>query len=156
SDDHLGLAAKLPRAHGLFDKLFKLSRQADGDSHAEKLAAQRQGVKLANAEPHWRRHLHRLLRFSRHECQNPLLLFLVPERMKRANFIDPAGAVERVEEERVAFCELASFQVAAAQVRVVVGAGTLAGEEMEAQPAAIGARDLLRAAKEGDEEEQDE
>src|SRR4030095_13041576 len=81
---------------------------------------------------------------------------IVFERTKGADLLHSPEAVEGVEEMRVARGQLGRFQVATAQVRILEGARILRLEKVEAEPAAIGARNALRLAKEGDEQEQNE
>ena len=97
-------------------------------------------------------------RLSRvHEREDALFLFgAVIERPKTPDLIDPAHAVERVQKFRVMGRELRRLEITAAQILGLKRAGMLRGEKMKAEPAPIGARDLLRFSKKGDEEQQDQ
>ena len=91
-----------------------------------------------------------------HEREDAPLFCFVAEGAEAADLLDPAEAVEGVEKARVARGQLGRFEIATAQIGVAKGAGRLRLEKMETQPAAIGARDALRFAKEGDEEEENQ
>ena len=80
----------------------------------------------------------------------------VIQRAKTPDLFQPAQPIERIEILRVAGGEFARFQITAAQICVAKSVGTLPGEKMKAQPAAIGARDALGFAKESDEEKENE
>src|SRR5207302_10473941 len=78
------------------------------------------------------------------------------EGPKFADFIKTPDTVEGIEILGVADGELASFEIAAAQIFIAEGIGTLPAEKMKTQPAAIGAGNALGFAKESDEQEEDE
>ena len=80
----------------------------------------------------------------------------VVECVKDADFIHAPRTIQRIEIARVILRQLRRFQIAPADIRIGVSMRVVAGEKMEAQPAAIGARDLLRFAKEAHEQEQHE
>src|SRR5947207_15978103 len=75
---------------------------------------------------------------------------------KFANFIETPDTIEGIEILGVAGGELASFEIAAAQIFIVEGIGTLPAEEMKTQRSAIGAGNGLGFAKESNEQEEDE
>ena len=75
---------------------------------------------------------------------------------KFADFIKTPDTVEGIEILGVAGGELASFEIAAAQIFIAEGIGTLPAEKMKTQPAAIGAGNALGFAKESDKQEEDE
>src|SRR5882757_6978167 len=77
-----------------------------------------------------------------HQREDVLLLRLVIERVEKADFVDPARAVQGIEKERVLLGQFGGLKVAAAQVRIRIGMRRMAREKVEAQPAAVGARDL--------------
>ena len=83
-----------------------------------------------------------------------LLFGAVIERAEGANFFQPAHSVESIEVLRVAGGELRRFEIAAAQIVVVESVWTISGEQMKAQPAAIGARDALCFSEKRDEQEE--
>src|SRR2546430_16959071 len=72
------------------------------------------------------------------------------EGPKFADFIKTPDTVEGIKILGVAGGELASFEIAAAQILIAEGIGTLPAEKMKTQPAAIGARNALGFAKESD------
>ena len=76
------------------------------------------------------------------------------ERTKFSDFIEPPDPVERIKILSIAGGELAGFEIAAAQIFVAEGIGTLPAEKMKTQPAAIGTRNALGFAKESDEQEE--
>ena len=78
------------------------------------------------------------------------------ERTKFADFIKAPDTVECIEIVGVAGGELASFEIATAQIFIAEGIGTLPAEKMKTQPAAIGAGNALGFAKESDKQEEDE
>src|SRR5439155_22659647 len=78
------------------------------------------------------------------------------ERTKFADLIKTPNTVEGIEILGVAGGELASFEIAATQIFIAEGIGTLPAEKMKTQPAAIGAGNALGFAKESDEQEEDE
>ena len=75
---------------------------------------------------------------------------------KFADFIKPADTVKGIKIQGVAGGKLASFEIAAAQIFIAEGIGTLPAEEMKTQPSAIGAGNALGFAKESNEQEEDE
>ena len=75
-----------------------------------------------------------------HEREDALLFLRIFERVENADFIDAPGAVQRIEEERVARGQLGRLQVASAQVRIGVGVRVVPDKKVKAQPAAVGAR----------------
>src|SRR5438477_456912 len=75
---------------------------------------------------------------------------------KFANFIKTPDTIEGIEILGVAGGELASFEIAAAQIFIAEGIGTLPAEKMKTQPSAIGAGNALGFAKESNEQEEDE
>jgi hypothetical protein len=97
------------------------------------------------------------LRFvGSHELEDAVLFRGVVQRMEDADLIDAAGGVEGVEESRVVRGEFGGFEIPGADGVALVGLRLIAFEEMEAQPASIGAGNALRFAEEGDEEQQHE
>ena len=80
----------------------------------------------------------------------------VIQRMEAADFIEAALAVESIEIMRVARCELARFQITAAQVCIAKCLGTLAREKMKAQPTPVHARNALGFSKERDKQKQNQ
>jgi len=75
---------------------------------------------------------------------------------KFADFIKTPDTVEGIEILGVAGGELASFEIAAAQIFIAEGIGTLPSKKMKTQPAAIGTGNALGFAKESDEQKEDE
>src|SRR5205823_6784690 len=75
---------------------------------------------------------------------------------KFANFIKTPDTIEGIEILGVAGGELASFEIAAAQIFIAEGIGTLPAEKMKTQPSAIGGGNALGFAKESNEQEEDE
>src|SRR4029450_8051814 len=75
---------------------------------------------------------------------------------KFADFIKPPDTVEGIKILGVAGGELASFEVAAAQIFIAEDIGTLPAEKMKTQPAAIGPGNALGFAKESDEQKENE
>ena len=76
------------------------------------------------------------------------------ERTKFADFIKTPDPVERIKILSVAGGELAGFEIAAAQIFIAEGIGTLPAEKMKTQPATIGPGNALGFAKESDEQEE--
>src|SRR5438874_27587 len=74
---------------------------------------------------------------------------------KFANFIKTPDTIEGIEILGVAGGEFASFEIAAAQIFIAEGIGTLPAEKMKTQPSAIGAGNALGFAKESNEQEED-
>ena len=89
-----------------------------------------------------------------HQREDVRLFCGIIERTKFADFIQSPDPVEGVEILSVAGGELASFEIATAQIFIAECLGTLPAEKMKTQPAAIGTRNTLGFAKESDEQEE--
>src|SRR5438132_1913576 len=91
-----------------------------------------------------------------HQRENVRFFGGIIQGPKFADFIKTPDTVEGIKILSVAGGELAGFEIAAAQIFIVEGIGTLPAEKMKTQPAAIGAGNALGFAKESDKQEQDE
>ena len=91
-----------------------------------------------------------------HQREDVRLFGGIIEGPKFADFIKTPDTVEGIEILGIAGGELASFEIAAAQIFIAEGIGTLPAEKMKTQPAAIGPRNTLGFAKESDEQEKNE
>jgi len=78
------------------------------------------------------------------------------ERTKFADFIKTPDTVEVIEILGVAGSELASFEIATAQIFIAECIRTLPAKKMKTQPATIGPGNALGFAKECDKQEEDE
>src|SRR5204862_7025428 len=88
------------------------------------------------------------------EREDALFFRSVIERPETSDLIQPAHAVQGVQELRVMRREFRGLEVTAAQVLRLERARILRGEKKKAEPTPIGARDLLSLSKKGDEEQQ--
>src|SRR6476646_12138583 len=91
-----------------------------------------------------------------HQREDVRLFGGIIERTKFADFIKPPHPVEGIEILSVAGGELASFEIATAQIFIAEGIGTLPAKKMKTQPATIGPGNALGFAKECDKQEEDE
>src|SRR5207302_4660753 len=94
------------------------------------------------------------LNFAIGDCQDALFFGAVIERAEGANFFQSAHSVESVEVLSVTGGELGRFEIAAAQIVIVESFRTISGEQMKAQPAAIGARNALGFSEKRDEQKE--
>src|SRR5438105_5938422 len=78
------------------------------------------------------------------------------ERTKFADLIKTPDTVEGIEILGVAGSELASFEIATAQIFIAECIRTLPAKKMKTQPATIGPGNALGFAKESDKQEEDE
>src|SRR5436190_19446703 len=104
----------------------------------------------------WRRNFCGLLCLASRQRQNSLSLRTVIERMKPSDFIETTNGIKGVEKTCVAGRKLARLEVTATQVCVAKCLGTLPGEKVKTQPAAVGRRDALRFPEKGDEQQQNQ
>ena len=89
-----------------------------------------------------------------HQREDVRLFGGIIEGPKFADLIKPPETVESIEILGVAGGEFASFEIAATQIFIAEGLGTLPAEKMKTQPAAIGTRNTLGFAKESDEQKE--
>ena len=78
------------------------------------------------------------------------------EGPKFADLLKPPETVEGIEIVGIAGGELASFEIAPAQIFIAKCIRTLPAKKMKTQPATIGPRNALSLAKESDKQEEDE
>src|SRR4051794_21291119 len=92
--------------------------------------------------------------FLSRQRQHVRFLRRIIEGTKRADFFEPPHGVEGVEEPGVARGQLSCFKITTPQIQGAKRARIFGGEQMETEPAPVGARNLLGFPEERDEQKQ--